>query len=993
MRLMKPAIFSTRYRRMQKLFDPAYYLAHNADVRGYGASPFEHFLNHGFREGRNPSADFCTLYYKDKYLKTVGILENPLRAHVDSGAARNGVQTVPASEDEYLAIQADVVRPHFDAHHYRRISGIADPEAALLDYLRSGWRKGLAPCEGFDGPSYLGGHAHVAGLNVSPFYHYVSTAERPVFDAGPAAEPLPTADEVRSAIGDAFDAKSYLSENADVAAAGLDPLDHYVSYGWREGRNANEVFWTAYYLEQYGDVRSSGINPFYHFLKYGRAEGRKPNPVGHAKWPRTQAPLAREWRDARPKAASHDARVVVVMPVYKGYDETLRAIHAVLSEPQAAAFELMVLNDRSPDATLTEELRGLSDRKLFRYYENPENLGFVGTVNRALSMCGSRDVILLNSDTIVFGDWLDRLLAHADADPRVGTITPMSNNATICSYPDPNRNNVIALEVSPRDLDGFAAACNAGQGVEVPTGVGFCFYMRGALIKAVGALDVESFGKGYGEENDYCMRILKAGYKNVFATDVFVYHSGKISFSELYDSEYGAGQSALHRKHPDYLIRVARYVAADPAADSRLRLDLFRLARSLGPASAIFVVHSQGGGASVHADHLARRLEAEGVSVVYFVVSDDETIEIVPFDATSIYTPAIRFLSVADDYGIIEGFIDWLAPRFLHVHAFYGLSWHATTVFMELLESRPERRVVTLHDYSSVCVRNHLVNREGNYCALPDGRPCANCTKKESVYAAGTSHAARSARFRTFYAAADSLIAPSHDARRRIADLFGSLPITVKPHEEDLALTPLKRDDRLRTVRRVGIIGAIGAHKGSGVVYSLALDARARDLRIAYYIIGYSDMPEKMAAVGVTETGRYLKPENACETMEALDIDLIFIPSIWPETYCYTLSIPLAAKVPVAVFDLGAPADRLRDLDTGFLIPPDLVYDPGRLNDHILALPVEEMWARAPDVAFARYDSVLKDYYGLAGDDDKATDGVVHPAVAGGDRAGEGLAI
>lgn len=82
---------------------------------------------------------------------------------------------------------------------------------------------------------------------------------------------------------DEFDAGYYLAFNPDVAEAGLDPVEHYHLYGWREGRNPSPNFDTEYYLRQYPDVRAAGINPLLHYCLHGRSEGRSARaPVGEA---------------------------------------------------------------------------------------------------------------------------------------------------------------------------------------------------------------------------------------------------------------------------------------------------------------------------------------------------------------------------------------------------------------------------------------------------------------------------------------------------------------------------------------------------------------------------------------------------------------------------------------------------------------------------------------------------------------------------------------
>lgn len=74
-----------------------------------------------------------------------------------------------------------------------------------------------------------------------------------------------------------FDAVYYLANNPDVAAAGVDPYQHYITTGWKEGRNPSALFNTNYYEQQNPDVRAAGVNPLLHFETSGWKEGRNPS--------------------------------------------------------------------------------------------------------------------------------------------------------------------------------------------------------------------------------------------------------------------------------------------------------------------------------------------------------------------------------------------------------------------------------------------------------------------------------------------------------------------------------------------------------------------------------------------------------------------------------------------------------------------------------------------------------------------------------------------
>lgn len=278
----------------------------------------------------------------------------------------------------------------------------------------------------------------------------------------------------------------------------------------------------------------------------------------------------------------------VVIPVYKGFAETRRCIESVLASAQRTPFEAVVIDDASPDADIRAYLDALAAAGRVTLLRNASNLGFVRSVNRGMSLHGDRDVVLLNSDTEVANDWLDRLRACAHGARDIATATPFSNNATICSYPFEGWTGKLPGMLGLGGLDRLFARANAGRSIDIPTAVGFCMYIRRDALEALGLFDAERFGRGYGEENDFCMRALKAGRRNVLAADVFVYHEGAVSFSADRFALMDAAGKALVEAHPDYPARVHEFLVADPACELRASIDQARLA--LGAEEGLHVL-------------------------------------------------------------------------------------------------------------------------------------------------------------------------------------------------------------------------------------------------------------------------------------------------------------------------------------------------------------------------------------------------------------------
>ena len=181
--------------------------------------------------------------------------------------------------------------------------------------------------------------------------------------------------------------------------------------------------------------------------------------------PRPSAPPEEAWAvlaEGRRKTVAAEPALDVVVPVYRGYEDTLACLWSVLNAQGETPFELIAIDDSSPDPALSAMLRRLAGLGLFTLHGNERNLGFVRTANRGMALHPHRDLVLLNADTVVYGDWLDRLCRHAEANPAAATVTPLSNNATICSYPVFVADNRAALELDDAELDRLCADANPG---------------------------------------------------------------------------------------------------------------------------------------------------------------------------------------------------------------------------------------------------------------------------------------------------------------------------------------------------------------------------------------------------------------------------------------------------------------------------------------------------------------------------------------------------
>lgn len=262
----------------------------------------------------------------------------------------------------------------------------------------------------------------------------------------------------------------------------------------------------------------------------------------------------------------------IAVPAYRGLAETRRCVESVLAAKVRLPAELTVIDDASPEPALSAWLRDTAPGR-FRLVVHEQNRGFVASANVGLTLHADRDVVLLNSDTEVADGWLDRLAAHAARDPAVGTVTPFSNNATICSYPRTLENNPLPEGETTASLDAAFARANAGRSAEIPTAVGFCMFVTRACLDRVGIFDEARYGMGYGEEVDFCMRVARAGMRNVAAGDVFVRHAGEVSFGDTGTERRARAQATVDELYPEFQQRLREFIPADPLRELRERVD------------------------------------------------------------------------------------------------------------------------------------------------------------------------------------------------------------------------------------------------------------------------------------------------------------------------------------------------------------------------------------------------------------------------------------
>ncbi len=270
--------------------------------------------------------------------------------------------------------------------------------------------------------------------------------------------------------------------------------------------------------------------------------------------------------------------VNVIVPVYDGLDETRRCLDALFAQTGRPQLRIIIVDDAGPDPALKNMLAGYGARPGAVLIENPFNLGFVGSVNRALLNCPRGDVLLLNADAILPPGAIERLSRAAHAKKEIGTVTPLSNNGEFTSFPIPFSPSPCPDDQTIAAIDAAAQRVNDNITIDLPNGIGFCLYVKDECRRAIGLLNDADFIDGYLEEVDYCLRAAEAGFRNVCACDVYVGHIGGTSFGDRRRDLVMRNIATLQRAFPDIKTQTYRFVQSDPLKKARdaLQIELLR---------------------------------------------------------------------------------------------------------------------------------------------------------------------------------------------------------------------------------------------------------------------------------------------------------------------------------------------------------------------------------------------------------------------------------
>lgn len=612
----------------------------------------------------------------------------------------------------------------------------------------------------------------------------------------------------------------------------------------------------------------------------------------------------------------YDQTIDIIVPIYNGY-QFFEKLFSSISKTKMS-YRLIIINDKSPDERVKPYLKEYAYcHKEVILIENEENLGFVKSVNKGLQL-SENHVVIVNSDVEVPDMWLERMMFPILTDETVASTTPYTNCGTIVSFPEIGEDNALFGNLSLQEIDDEFKKISPKY-VVMPTGVGFCMGMSKKAIADVGFLDDINFGKGYGEENDWCQRAIKKGYKNVQVENLFVFHNHGGSFLSEDKKKYLKEHAEiLEKKHPDYNRQVARFFDIDENKEIRCIVKYLLLRKSKVKGTIVAFDHDLGGGATSYL--IKKRHELIDQGFAFYVVK---------YNYVQDYYQIL--FQCADDK--IQFFVKkqeevFKALEFLHVDEIwinelvtYPQLYSVLKELEKFSQKNNVRMKMLLHDYFAVCPTINLLNVDEKYCEVPENcSQCAECFKNvhpayEKDY--GSMEVWRE-KWSRFLRVCDSIIVFSNDSKRILQKAYGDLDnIEIIPHQ--IGYMPvIKKKYKMTDSFNIGLLGVLTKHKGVDIIRELIAEIEKSGLNIKVILIGFSS--EKIESSVFSETGKY-SPDSIPRLTLKYDIDMFLIPSIWPETFSYTAEEIMKMNMPLMCFDIGAPAERVENYEKGTIIP------------------------------------------------------------------------
>ncbi|MAT86927.1 MAG: hypothetical protein CL532_00035 [Aestuariivita sp.] len=640
-------------------------------------------------------------------------------------------------------------------------------------------------------------------------------------------------------------------------------------------------------------------------------------------------------------------KIAIVMPIYNGVEETIMAIDSILTyygreqRHSDIRIRLILGLDNPSNISMREKIDAkYSCNPIISILVNENNLGFIQNCNKMFATVEKdEEVVLINSDVICpKRDWILKLINISNLSDEIGTVTPMSNCASIFSFPSPNTDNDCIL---PEHLELVNDALNTKVNniLMVPSCHGFCVLIRKTRLPFELKLD-PIFGKGYGEENDLSLKISKSGLKNVACPSVFIYHHESISFSGDKKPLLKRNLKILGQRYPTYHADVQNWIAKDLLKKYRNNAIKQLIAPHInGKKVFLHISHSRGGGTL---EYINQKIN-ENQKFIHILISSSQ-------EKSKCCT--LSLLNTKD-----ENLVSQLYLQFNEVEIIHEFHWLESVCIIEKIilhslidfaspcitlgfaQNLNYTKEIMIHDYEWISPNQNLIDKNIKLIPVKQSELIYSLDRIDNRYLLSESLNQHRNNRNHFLSSDYKIICPSNAARELMAECYPNMNnICTKYHDSsgDIQQTTIEQSlDKFKSDKiKLAVIGAIGPNKGYELLCEIARNVFTHKNPIKIIVFGYTINDDKLTTINpnVTITGKYKGNGEFEDLLKVHKPNSSLFLSPWPETYSYTLSLAFIYKLWPFVLNYGAISERVLQSKFGQVLTSN---DPKEIIDQI----------------------------------------------------------
>ena len=838
--------------------DNNFYYENYPSVNKSKMDPLLHYILFGYNEGKFPSEKFKKIY---SFLNDFKLFD----------------------ENYYFKNNPNIKKSRMDP---------------LLLYILFGYNEGRFPSEKFkkiydslkdsglfDENCYLKNSPNIKKPGPNPLLHYIlfgykgckfsSRYLKKIYDSLKDSE--------------LFDEFYYSLKYPGVKRSGVDPLLHYILFGYRDGMRPSFKFDVNYYLNTNEEVRESGINPLVHYVNYGKDEGKiiKSNSESHkfAKY------SDRDLKDIF--SVLNTEKIVIILYINNEYDVVEKSIKSIL-EYTKINYELIVIDDGCTDDRIKTLLNKLDTFENLTVIKNHEKLGYFKSINLIIKSSKS-DILLIKSNTLVTAHWLQKMVVAAYSGENIGTVIPFSDAFKFLSDIIPETTNV---KLKPNEIASLIENISEHLKPEVSNPNESCLYIKRETINDVGLFDEQNDLKK--AKKDFYQKIIDKGWKNIIDDSTYVYQNID-SFDENWNNSIELSPIIERIKR---IIRIR-------ARDSSLSIPKKRLLIILHEN-----VHGLTGGTGQTTKDILEKIDEK--FECYILTPYGESLVLWKSEKNQIIM--LNFWKIESKWSVTDFNND--EYKNIYIQVLIGLNIDIIHIqhlirhtydLPEVAKTLGIPIILSFHDFYYICPTINLLDHNNRYCEGKCNSEMIQCNYPVQIYGdmpiisdfidIWKEKASELMDYIT------TVTAPTKSTMDLYISIYPQLKnknYEVIEHGRDFDQTPLKVDlpPKDKPIKII-VPGIIKHHKGHDFIK--ALKKIDHENRIEFHFMGIVD--DDLKEVGIYH-GPY-KNEDFCEIVSKIKPSFIGIFSICPETYCHVLTEAWSCGIPVLATKMGALEERI----------------------------------------------------------------------------------